>query len=75
MCEQIGLRKEVGKIVVFASFATKSKNGLLILCSNPHLIMWTILKAWLGLDDVEPRDWHAIDIVEDRWVQVVHKRG
>jgi hypothetical protein len=41
----------------------------------PHISVWSILKAWLGLHDVDTRDWHDIVTVKDGWVQSIHKRG
>jgi hypothetical protein len=35
----------------------------------------SILISWLGLHDINTRDWHAIATVNDGLVQVVHERG
>jgi hypothetical protein len=35
----------------------------------------SILRACLGLHDIDTRDWHAIPTVKDWLVQVVHERG
>ena len=62
--------------------------GLCKLCnqvqeSAKHLLyqcrftirVWSNLKEWLGLQDVEPRDWHVMRNVKEWWIEVIHKHG
>jgi hypothetical protein len=33
------------------------------------------LKIWLGLHDIEPREWHTMQNVKEWWSEVIHKNG
>ena len=37
--------------------------------------IWTFLKTWLGLHDLNPDEWDGFDNLEDWWTVVMHKRG
>ena len=37
--------------------------------------IWSSLKVWLGLHDVEPMDWRLMTTVKEWWTQGIHKRG
>ena len=37
--------------------------------------LWHSLEEWLGVHDIDPRDWQALHIVKDWWVDMIHKRG
>jgi hypothetical protein len=37
--------------------------------------VWSSLKAWLDLHDVEPRQWQVMSTVKEWWLKGVHRRG
>jgi hypothetical protein len=37
--------------------------------------VWSNLKNWLGIDDIETTTWHAFYSVKRWWIEVIHKRG
>jgi hypothetical protein len=37
--------------------------------------IWSSLKAWLGLNAIDPLEWDSWGSVKDWWVHVIHKRG
>ena len=37
--------------------------------------VWTEIKTWLGLHDIDPSDWRLVPSVEVCWDMVAHKRG
>jgi hypothetical protein len=37
--------------------------------------VWSDLKTFFGLHDVEPRDWHIMQNVKDWWIERIHKNG
>jgi hypothetical protein len=62
--------------------------GLCKLCnqhqeSGAHLLfkcrysirVWSNLKNWLGIDDLDPTTWHDFHSVKRWWAEVIHKRG
>jgi hypothetical protein len=52
----------------------ESADHLLFKCRFTVRI-WTALKTWLGLHDVEPTDWQSLRTVKDWWIHGIHKRG
>ena len=51
--------------------------------TSPHLLfqcrfttrIWSLLKTWLGLHDIAPRNWQALHTIKDWWTTVIHKKG
>jgi hypothetical protein len=37
--------------------------------------VWTSIKGWLALQDVDPTSWHGWQNVKDWWSEVIHKQG
>jgi hypothetical protein len=37
--------------------------------------MWSKVKQWLGLIDVDPSSWHAFWNVKEWWMEAVYKQG
>jgi hypothetical protein len=37
--------------------------------------VWSIVKTWLGLHDVDPSLWHFRRSVEEWWVEEIHKHA
>ena len=37
--------------------------------------IWTTIKVWLGLHDVDPHSWRLMHNVEEWWKMGIHKRG
>ena len=37
--------------------------------------VWTEIKTWLGLHDIDPSDWRLVPSVKVCWDMVAHKRG
>jgi hypothetical protein len=37
--------------------------------------VWSTLKVWLVLYDVDPTNWHVMHTVKEWWMQVIHKVG
>ena len=38
------------------------------------LKIWSSLKSWLGLHDLDPREWQAFGTVKEWWSEAIHKR-
>ena len=39
------------------------------------LRIWSSLKSWIGLHDLDPTEWHVFGTVEEWWSEAIHKRG
>jgi hypothetical protein len=37
--------------------------------------MWTRVKHWLSLNDVDPASWNAMRSLKDWWNEAIHKQG
>jgi hypothetical protein len=53
------------------------------LKNPPHVLfkcwftihMWSNVKNWLGLQDVDPTNWHAMRNLKERWNEAIHNQG
>jgi hypothetical protein len=55
-------------------FLDESAAHLLFKC-HFSIRVWSKLKSWLGLEDIDPPSWHGIRSVKSWWIKVIHKRG
>ena len=39
------------------------------------LRIWSSLKSWIGLHDLDPTEWQAFGTVKEWWSVAIHKRG
>jgi hypothetical protein len=74
---RIGSKEEGDKTAEGANFAIKCKNPrshLLFKCRF-SIRVWTKVKQWLGLQDIDPSSWNARRTVKEWWTEEIHKQG
>jgi hypothetical protein len=52
----------------------ESSTQLILYCRYMRR-MWTNLKTWLGLVDIQPQEWTNLHSVQAWWREVIQKRG
>jgi hypothetical protein len=58
------------------SRARRSAPARLVLFKCRFTIrVWTKVKQWLGLHDIDPSTWHARRNVKDWWTEAIRKEG
>jgi hypothetical protein len=59
-----------------ASFLIKYKNPPHVLFKCWFTIhLWSNVKNWLGLQDVDPTNWHAMQNLNEWWNEAIHNQG
>jgi hypothetical protein len=52
----------------------ESASHLLFKCRFT-IQVWTKVKDWLGLHDVDPSSWHTRRSIKEWWMEAIHKHG
>jgi hypothetical protein len=52
----------------------ESSSHLLFKC-RLSIRIWTKVKQWLGLQDIDPSSWNARQTIKEWWTEEIHKQG